>query len=1311
MDSKHLITSLALLAVLGACNGGTSTTPDPGADAADAAGGDSVFDISFPEVLPADATADGALDSTPLDGGDVAPACEVGEGCFGDPCEDNKDCLSGWCVDHLGDTVCTDTCQEECPPGWSCKQAGTDPDVVWICVSDHPKLCVPCATDTDCVSLTGIQAPCIGYDGEGAFCGGGCDGDADCPAGYTCAEVVTVSGASLTQCVSQTGTCDCTGLSVALGLATPCAMENELGICDGFRVCTDAGLSACDAAEPAAELCNGLDDDCDGEVDEEGCDDGNPCTEDLCHGGDGCEHVALNDVECPDGDLCTVGDQCDLGVCVGAPVVCDDGNPCTDETCDPETGDCVFTDNLLPCDDADPCTVADGCKEGACVGVPIDCDCLTDADCGKLEDGDLCNGTLVCDTESSPHLCVIDPDTLIDCPPPSGPDAPCLAPACDPGTGACGFAEGGEGVPCDDQDPCSVADVCEKGECLAGVPANCNDGNPCTDDSCAPGVGCLWTPNTVPCEDGDVCTVGDQCEGGECVHGPLTSCDDGNPCTDDACDSAVGCAFVPNAAICDDGNICTPTDMCLAGACVGLGSLDCDDGNPCTKDLCLPDGGCDHDDVAGPCSDDDPCTLNDTCAAGACVPGPMMDCDDDNPCTDDACDLTGTCQSTPNQADCDDGNACTEGDYCDDGACLYEGLLGCDDGNLCTTDHCDPVSGCGAVDNSNPCDDGDACTTGDLCGGGVCQGVDSLSCDDGNICTDDSCDPDTGCVHVDNTAPCTDGNKCTDGDECLAGACTPGTAVSCDDADVCTTDSCSPTTGCVYTLNSNPCDDDDACTVGDTCDLGVCTPLSTLDCDDGNPCTDDACDPVTGCKHVDNVLPCDDGNSCTTGDVCGAGTCAGAGSLDCDDGNPCTQDSCLPGGGCSHSDLVGACNDGDPCTINDACAGGLCVSGAPMDCDDGNVCTDDFCDLDGTCQHMPNTAACSDGNPCTLGDHCAGGSCTSDASLICDDDNPCTTEYCAPATGCVYSDNSLPCTDGDACTTGDICSGGSCTHVGLLACNDGNLCTTDSCDPATGCVFTNNTMGCNDGDACTTGDACSGGSCVSTGILSCDDGEVCTTDSCNPATGCVFTNNSLGCSDGNVCTTGDGCAGGTCTATGTLSCVDGDPCTTDSCAPASGCLYVPIAPCCGNDVTEPPETCDDGNQTPGDGCDASCQTEAGGCVILGQDVRTLEQGPEDWQLDYCNAAYCENTPTVIPAGWHIATFSEVGHLAPYVKFGSCAAYGICGAYWYGGGVLTSSCSSLSYNCTTGGCVASTSHCYTQVLLIRDGKDGTCHTGG
>jgi hypothetical protein len=125
----------------------------------------------------------------------------------------------------------------------------------------------------------------------------------------------------------------------------------------------------------------------------------------------------------------------------------------------------------------------------------------------------------------------------------------------------------------------------------------CDDGEPCTDDICDSFVGCVSVNNNDACNDADACTMNDVCVGGACVGGPPPDCNDGNPCTDDSCDSLSGCLHVPNTVPCDDHDACTLGDVCTLGNCHGspVGDAYCDDGADCTVDHCDSANGCLHD--------------------------------------------------------------------------------------------------------------------------------------------------------------------------------------------------------------------------------------------------------------------------------------------------------------------------------------------------------------------------------------------------------------------------------------------------------------------------------------------------------------------------------------------------------------------------------------------------------------------------------------------------------------------------------------------------------------------------------------------
>ena len=890
---KRICLGVAAILLM-ACGGGTGgvVEADGAGDVGGLADGTVAEADSGPDLLVAEDVflpPEETVDFGPAPDEQGQPLCEVGEGCFLDPCAENGDCQSGWCVEHMGASVCTIECAEECPPGWSCQQIGGGPDLAFVCVSNVSNLCKPCAETSNCKSPGGAEDVCLAYGVEGSFCGAPCTEGNDCPWGFSCVTAGSVDGAESKQCVADAGSCPCTGKSVALSLWTPCSVGNEFGTCVGKRTCAEAGLGDCDALTPSMEVCNGIDDDCDGVVDvdaangrtgDEMCEDENPCTIDSCEGEAGCQFEVLNEGECLDGDACTIGDHCEQGVCVGMAIQCDDTDPCTDDSCD-GLGGCSHSFNEADCDDDDPCTVADRCAAGSCEGVLVPCDCQSDDDCEALEDGDLCNGTLYCDQADWPYECKVDVETTITCPEPVGMDAPCLAAACDAATGDCSLVAAHEGAPCNDNDPCTLADSCVGGTCTGGPAPICKDDNPCTDDSCESGAGCVYTNNALPCNDGDVCTTLDLCAGGDCVGGAALECGDDDLCNGiESCDSQIGCVKGV-ALLCDDGDLCNGFETCEAGV--------------------------------------------------GCQSGVSLDCNDGNVCTDDSCDAVDGCVHVLNGADCDDGNVCTVGDKCSAGKCGYGGLLGCDDDNPCTNDSCDPATGCLHLLNSAPCNDGDLCTLNDVCVLGECVGQGELMCGDGNPCTADSCDPDMGCKFEPLNGDCDDGNACTESDQCLNGFCVGLAPVQCDDGEQCTKDSCLPASGCQHEILEGACSDGNACTVGDMCADGECQSGSGSDCDDDNVCTLDGCDVLLGCTNVPQEGDCDDGTACTEDDACANGTCVGS-PVTCNDDDDCTEDSCAPESGCLYTPIVPCCGNGE---VED---GEVCDDG---NTEDGDVCSGD----------------------------------------------------------------------------------------------------------------------------------------------------------------------------------------------------------------------------------------------------------------------------------------------------------------------------------------------------------------------------------
>jgi cysteine-rich repeat protein len=242
---------------------------------------------------------------------------------------------------------------------------------------------------------------------------------------------------------------------------------------------------------------------------------GTPVTLEVCSDpkGDGCLKWVVGD-QCPK-DLCQGPATCSTGVCgfdTTKAVTCPpSGNPCTDVVCAPTTGLCEFAPRTEGevCDDKDPCTTFTNCDAaGKCVGPfdPVACDCNFDPDCAPKEDGNACNGTLVC----ANHACVIAPATVVTC---QAPSNPCRQSVCDAASGACVVSDKVEDSPCDDGDMCTQFDGCSAGSCVGQDPVVCDLG-PCMTAVCTPASGeCSGTP-VANCCGNDVVETGEDCDDG-----------------------------------------------------------------------------------------------------------------------------------------------------------------------------------------------------------------------------------------------------------------------------------------------------------------------------------------------------------------------------------------------------------------------------------------------------------------------------------------------------------------------------------------------------------------------------------------------------------------------------------------------------------------------------------------------------------------------------------------------------------------------------------------------------------------------------
>ena len=888
-------------------------------------------------------------------------------------------------------------------------------------------------------------------------------------------------------------------------------------------------------------------------------------------------------------------------------------------------------------------------------------------------------------------------------------------------------------------------------DCTPPCTLNCDDGNPCTDDSCDPAGGCAHTPNANPCDDGNACTTGDVCAAGACAGAPVL-CDDGNPCTNDACDPVSGqCVFtVDDAGVCNDGNACTQGDSCHGGVCT------------CAATACAVTASTyTSADVPKAISEIGTPTITSTLTVNGAEPflagvrvktyithtynndlqvtlmspaGTIVTLTSNN-----GGGLTDVFNGTMWDVKADPGNHAPFPGTPFAASNLVTNHLYTDG---VTATPLAPEESLGAFDGENP--NGvwtlTVADTSNLDGGSLDGWQVELSTLPAPPTTESRAYNNATTVTIPADAPATVTSTID-----VAGLAAPigrvrvTTSISHPANGELDVTLKSPA-GRVVTLTSanggtkasifmgtvwddavNPLGQVPYAQTGGNYGLvtdhpfvngTVATPLvpqeglaafegetpngtwtltvsdraagnggdldgwnleittvscgsCALDCDDGNPCTDDSCDPVQGCVHVNNTAPCNDGDACTQTDACLNGACTGSNPVVCT-----ASDGCHAAGVCNPvngqcSDPVApdgtACNDGNGCTQTDTCHGGTCTGSNPVTCTALDQCHEaGSCDpATGQCSSptAANGTACDDGSACTRTDACLNGACTGSNPIVCTAADQChAAGTCNPSTGQCSNPaapNGTACTDGNACTQTDQCESGVCTGSNPVACTALDQChEAGSCNPVNGqCsnpAAPNGTT-CSDGNGCTQTDQCESGVCTGSNPVVCTALDQChVAGTCNASTGQCSNPaapNGTACSDGSACTQTDACQGGTCTGSNPVVCTASDQChIAGTCNPASGQCSNPAAPngtaCSDGSACTQTDTCQSGTCTGSNPVVCTAQDQchvAGTCnPANGQcsdpaapDGAACNDGNACTQTDTCQSGTCTGSNPVV----------------------------------------------------------------------------------
>ena len=1015
------------------------------------------------------------------------PECDDGLYCNGaETCDGAGDCQPGTAVDCSG---LNDQCNTgECDDGADACVAqsvtdGTSCDDGLYCNAGETCTGGTCGggSPADCSSLDGV---CVAGtcneasdqceetpSNEGGTCS---DGDA-CTSGETC-QTGNCQGGVDTDCSHLDDTCNTGSCNPTSGLCEALP-GNEGGACDDGLYCTV--LDTCSTG-----TCTGTQRDCSAS--------GDACNEGTCNEvTDACEAVPVPEGgACDDGLYCITGESCTAGTCSGGSALdCDDGVTCTSDSCD-EAAD-------------------------ACDNVPVDASCA---------DGLYCNGAESCD-----GLLGCQAGTTVTC-----DDAvSCTVDSCNEATDSCDHTA--SDAACDDGLYCNGVETCDGLlGCQAGLDVDCDDGNPCTLDSCNESTdSCDHTASDVACDDGLYCNGVETCDGLlGCQAGTTVTCDDAVSCTVDSCNEATdSCDFVPSDAACDDGQFCNGDEVCTPGVGCQAGTLvTCDDAMGCTADTCNEStDSCDHVPNDGACADGLYCNGVETCdtlldCQAGTDPCPGQGCDDGmDACVAGAAPFlsTGTGTSSAGWTDVTLGRS-----Y---GSMVVVAVPNYDSADAPAVVRIRNAVGNGFQFAVQAADGTNALLAGvDVHWFAVEEGVYTVA-DHGvkmeavkylSTLTDrnGSWGAETRSYAQAYSSPVVLGQVMTYNDEGWStfwsrnsssyknppdSTLKTGKHVG-EDSDTTRLDETvgyvvlEAGTGTMVTVTGTPLEYTAALGADSIKGMGDAPPYSYA---------------LSGLSTVGTAVAI---QTAMDGNNGGWAVLYGTGALSSTTLNLAVDEDVIKDTERKHiTEQVGYvvfeeeampectsdpdCDDGLYCNGAEICDGnGACQAGTAVACDDGVACTTDFCDeTSDSCDATASDAACDDGLFCNGDETCdAVAGCQAGTAVTCNDGIACTTDSCDEAAdACAWAPDDAPCADGLFCNGDEVCTPGvGCEAGTAVACEDGVGCTLDTCDEATdSCDYGADDGLCNDGLYCNGTETCDA-------FLDCQNGlDPCPGQGCDEA--------------------------------------------------------------------------------------------------------------------------------------------------------------------------------------------------------------------